>query len=675
MAVVGAAAAAAGGSQTGRRLAAEVPQDLREDRAARRGILLLHLFLWTPALSLPPGLLSEGIGASKVVVFTALKTLIAVLQLVHSHPRLRAVRVRYWRWTFAGQAVLSFAPHFAFGARWASGGNLAGSALLLFRGPLSWLLFGLILSIESAVQLGYGAGPGQAVSVTLDGSLVIALATFGLSRLVEVVFTLHATRVAAMGAAVGQERLRAAREAFGFLDARLSAVVRSANSARQRAAADPATAGAAVAELGDAARDAVTDARAAALAFRKADLNATGRAGAARAADRGVSVTPQLAFLIVVVMSVTGATANTVGILEHQRSVTRIVAGVAGLAVLVTLQIYHAVPRASRRAPFAGWALLVQAALAYAPVVVFGSDWIGMTVYLAACVPIVVRAPVSWIVAAAIVASEPAMLAGLPHAPSFWYLASYVLTSLWDVLVFYAPIRLAALAVELDSTRAALTRSLRAQERLRIARDVHDLLASSMWAVALKADLAERLLLRDPRRARSELAGAARLAQRTAAEARSLRAERPETTLAEEIAAARSVLVAAGVRSDLRQHLPDLPLDVDLVLAVTVREAVTNVLRHSTARYCRITVWRDADTAGLRVRNDGVAASTTGTTGTGIGNLRARVEALGGVLTAGLDGAGRFVLTVELPVGSAAAMPGVSRSLAPMHHGSGDPPP
>jgi two-component system sensor histidine kinase DesK len=200
---------------------------------------------------------------------------------------------------------------------------------------------------------------------------------------------------------------------------------------------------------------------------------------------------------------------------------------------------------------------------------------------------------------------------------------------------------------------------MRVQQRLRVARDVHDVVASSLSAVALKADLAGRLLTSDPLRARREVAEATALAHRTAAEARSLSGEYPDTSLVREITSAGSVLATAGVVADVRVTVGDLRAAVDLTLAVVLREAVANVLRHSAAARCLIAVWSDGRGVWLRVANDGVVPPAGGGpevgAGTGIDNLRSRVGALDGRLTVGPDGAGGFVLVAELPAGPADA--------------------
>jgi two-component system sensor histidine kinase DesK len=193
------------------------------------------------------------------------------------------------------------------------------------------------------------------------------------------------------------------------------------------------------------------------------------------------------------------------------------------------------------------------------------------------------------------------------------------------------------------------------RERLGVARDVHDLLGSSLSAVALKADLAQRLLHRDPERARVELADAADLARRAITEAGALSGEEPDTSLAVELSSARSMLAAASIRADITPLPGGLPARTDTALAIVVREAVTNVLRHSAARHCAISLSLDGETARLRITNDGVTTTPGAEPGTGIGNLNARVHALGGHLNAARHGQHGFRLLAEVPLNAVSA--------------------
>jgi Histidine kinase len=134
----------------------------------------------------------------------------------------------------------------------------------------------------------------------------------------------------------------------------------------------------------------------------------------------------------------------------------------------------------------------------------------------------------------------------------------------------------------LRQTRAELARIAVSEERLRIARDLHDLLGHSLSLIALKAELSRRLISTDTERAGREIAELEAVARQSLSDVRGAVAGYRQPDLASELAAARQLLTAAGIacRIAAPQGL-DLPAGVDAVLAWTVREGVTNVVRHS----------------------------------------------------------------------------------------------
>ena len=115
-----------------------------------------------------------------------------------------------------------------------------------------------------------------------------------------------------------------------------------------------------------------------------------------------------------------------------------------------------------------------------------------MTPYIAAWVLVVLRGQIRWWLAAVIAVSYAAGIVVLAPVGRWWTAAYFLADSEWTVLIFAAPMWLASLVVELNAAQAALTRLARVRQRLDIARDIHDLLASSLSAIALKADLAGR---------------------------------------------------------------------------------------------------------------------------------------------------------------------------------------
>ena len=177
-----------------------------------------------------------------------------------------------------------------------------------------------------------------------------------------------------------------------------------------------------------------------------------------------------------------------------------------------------------------------------------------------------------------------------------------------------------------------------AAERERIGRDLHDILGHSLTTVAIKADLAARLVGRDDEAARAEIASLGAVARQALADVRATASGMRHVRLASEIASARSVRVAAGVEARTPVAVPDLDDDASEVLGYAVREAVTNVVRHAAATTCTI----ECGPGWVRVRDDG-AGIAPGAGGEGLDGLRRRVEDAGGSLTVESSGSGTVI--------------------------------
>ncbi|MFI5892166.1 sensor histidine kinase [Actinoplanes sp. NPDC051513] len=183
-------------------------------------------------------------------------------------------------------------------------------------------------------------------------------------------------------------------------------------------------------------------------------------------------------------------------------------------------------------------------------------------------------------------------------------------------------------------------------ERARIANDLHDILGHSLTVVTVKAELAQRLLDIDLDRARKELADLEGLARDALADVRSTAMGMRGISLPGEIAAAREALAAANVEATLPGAADEIPSRNRELFAWTIREAVTNVVRHSKARHASVAL----SPGSVEITDDGVFQGHIGQGGQGLAGLRRRAEALGGHLTAGgRDGEAGFRVRVEVP--------------------------
>ncbi len=215
---------------------------------------------------------------------------------------------------------------------------------------------------------------------------------------------------------------------------------------------------------------------------------------------------------------------------------------------------------------------------------------------------------------------------------------------------------------ELYTARRELARLAVAEERLRVARDLHDLLGHTLSMIALKSELARRLVEHEPGRAVQEIHEVEVVARQTLREVREAVAGYRQTTLQSELEGAQELLEAAGIDHHLELTVGRLPPAIDTVLAWVVREGVTNVVRHSRARRCRIRVTHVSGQVCIEVTNDerkpvlqGPERLTTPPSGSGLEGIAERVAAQGGHFEAGpilADGVAGFRLLVELPVPS-----------------------
>jgi two-component system sensor histidine kinase DesK len=167
-------------------------------------------------------------------------------------------------------------------------------------------------------------------------------------------------------------------------------------------------------------------------------------------------------------------------------------------------------------------------------------------------------------------------------------------------------------------------------ERERIGRDLHDLLGHTLSLVALKSELAGKLIERDPQAARRELGEVTRVARDALSQVRSAVTGIRAAGVASELASARLLLESDGVNFRYELAPLALPPEVEVVLAMTLREAVTNIQRHARARNAHARLSAQADEAVLRIEDDGRGGAIT--PGNGLSGMRERLEALGGRL-------------------------------------------
>jgi two-component system, NarL family, sensor histidine kinase DesK len=220
---------------------------------------------------------------------------------------------------------------------------------------------------------------------------------------------------------------------------------------------------------------------------------------------------------------------------------------------------------------------------------------------------------------------------------------------------------------ELREARAELAELAVAEERLRFARDMHDLLGRDLSLIALKAELAGKLLPTRVDDAADEVADIRSLSRSALTQVREAVDGYRRPTLSAELSGARVALEAAGIELSVDGAGEGLDPDVESVLAWAVREGATNVIRHSGATHAEIRVTAGAAGAELEISDDGRgrpasngaggrgepgASPATQPEGHGLAGLIERAHALGGTVEAAADPDGGFRLRVSLPAGA-----------------------
>jgi len=206
---------------------------------------------------------------------------------------------------------------------------------------------------------------------------------------------------------------------------------------------------------------------------------------------------------------------------------------------------------------------------------------------------------------------------------------------------------------QLSLAREQIARLAVGEERLRFARDLHDLIGHSLSVIALKSELAGRLIGRAPGLAAHEVEDIEKVARDALHEVREAVTGYRQPTLDAELAGAREALAAAGIQLQAEVEHTPLPPAIEAVLAWAVREGVTNVMRHSEARRCAIRIFNKDGAVTVDVVDDGRGG--TPEPGSGLRGLRERVVERGGTLTAESLPHEGFRLRVTIPLSGVSA--------------------
>ncbi|MEU9868093.1 histidine kinase [Actinomadura sp. NPDC048021] len=343
---------------------------------------------------------------------------------------------------------------------------------------------------------------------------------------------------------------------------------------------------------------------------------------------------------------------TTVGLSEGTRHSPLLAVPLA--STIGALQLRHSLHAARGELPRGWpWTLTALVLLANVPLLWFGQDWEALGMFVIASA-MLLRGRAKWVVAGVqLLITELVGVLGAMSLPGSTTTLAVVI-GVYSVAMpaMYAGAliggtRLVQLVNELYATRTELAASAVGEERVRLSRDLHDLLGQSLSAISLKGDLALRLLAKDPAAAGAEIESLTEVAREALRDTRAIARDEHAVSLSTELDGAAALLGAAGVHTRLDvAELPALPVPVQSALAWAIREGTTNLLRHSQAHSCAISLSRHQGTVRLEIINDGVRG--TAEHGSGLCGVAERARAVSGTVSATVRD-GRFRFRVEVP--------------------------
>jgi len=359
------------------------------------------------------------------------------------------------------------------------------------------------------------------------------------------------------------------------------------------------------------------------------------------------------------------------GLFGHRHGVLWIAGGLAIAVAFCALYVPMLVS-VDRWPRFSLAALAGIAALSSLACVVYGGNWTALWIYVSAATGMVLmilptgrRVALRGVLAVTVCYS---FFSWLSHAGWTNYLVELLPVVLIGVAMIGFRMQI-VLMHELASARETVAKLAVSEERLRLARDMHDLTGQSLSMITLKSELAAKRLARLPASAESDavlgdLGDIGRVSRQTLHDIREAVSGYRRPTLAVEVITAQNVLEAAGVRLDddpaLTLRSGTFDADAEAALAWCLREAVTNAIRHSGARTCRMRLTERGRDLSLEVADDGdgfhEASHGTGQdapTGSGLRGMSERLSAVGGTLSIAPANPGQarpgFRLTATVP--------------------------
>lgn len=237
----------------------------------------------------------------------------------------------------------------------------------------------------------------------------------------------------------------------------------------------------------------------------------------------------------------------------------------------------------------------------------------------------------------------------LMGAEWWYYMMSIVISTLIGSISIQARAKEAGDA-KLRLAQEEVERLAKLTERERIARDLHDLLGHTLSVVVLKSELAQKLMPRDPARALQEIAEVERISRQGLSDVREAITGYRSSGLPAEIEHVRETLTAAGIDTTIEAQRVQLAPAQESALSLALREAATNVIRHSAATRCHVKFYAQDGSALMEVQDDGKGGEAP--FGNGLTGMRERIQSLGGALKRESEHGTRLLITLPLKVES-----------------------
>jgi two-component system, NarL family, sensor histidine kinase DesK len=313
-----------------------------------------------------------------------------------------------------------------------------------------------------------------------------------------------------------------------------------------------------------------------------------------------------------------------------------------GVGLVVFLFLYFAFFLTTRPWPMVCVAGIGLLGIIYAP---FNGGAANFFIYAASMAPFALDTEL----AAALVIAGVVAVAGLESwllhiTNGFVFPATFLSTFIGAANIYFAQRN--RHVEELKRAQAEIETLAKVAERERIARDLHDVLGHTLSLITLKSELAGKLMERDPAQAKLEIRDVEQTARQALADVRQAIGGYRSKGLAAEIKQAAATLETAGVQADVRSSPIELPAAKESVLALVLREAVTNIVRHARATHCRVELGRVDGHCRLEIADDGRGGPAV--EGNGLRGMRERVESLGGSIERDMTGGTRLI--VQLPL-------------------------